>query len=291
MQPNDTLVTMHSAIDSSPAGQAPDSLDERRFGGLLRLYGHVGFARIRMAHAVIVGVGGVGSWAAEALARSGIRHITLIDMDVVAESNLNRQAHATFANLGRNKVDAMRERILSFAPDCIVDLIDDFVSTDNVATILPPDATFVIDAIDKVNAKAGLVAHCRKLGLPIYVCGGSGGKTDTTKLVTSDLAFTEHDALLAKLRLTLRRQYGFPRGDKKFKVTVVYCSQRQAEAPEDGGAGLSCAGYGSAMHMTASIGLMAAGCALTRTATAPVPPTPPAPLPSRNPTVDPPPFR
>ena len=241
----------------------PEIADDRRFGGLLRLYGNAGFSRIRAAHAVIVGIGGVGSWAAESLARSGVGHITLIDMDVVAESNLNRQVHATFANLGRNKVDAMRERILSFAPDCVVNVIDDFVSTDNVTTILPTDATFVIDAIDKVNSKAGLVAHCRKLGLPIYVCGGSGGKTDTTQLVSSDLAFTEHDALLAKLRLTLRRQYGFPRGDKKFKVTVVYCRQRQAEAPEDGGAGLNCAGYGSAMHMTASMGLMAAGCALS----------------------------
>ena len=266
MQADDTLVTMDSATDLSLTIHEALSPDERRFGGLLRLYGNVGFARIRAAHAVIVGIGGVGSWAAESLARSGIGHITLIDTDVVAESNLNRQAHATFANLGRNKVDAMRERVLSFAPDCIVEVIDDFVSTENVTTILPPDATFVIDAIDKVNAKAGLVAHCRKLDLPIYVCGGSGGKTDSTKLVTSDLAFTEHDALLAKLRLTLRRQYGFPRGDKKFKVTVVYCSQRQAEAPEDGGAGLSCAGYGSAMHMTASMGLMAAGCALSAVA-------------------------
>ena len=255
---------MQSIVTPSP--HSPDSADERRFSGLVRLYGSERFARICAAHAVIVGIGGVGSWAAESLARSGVGHITLIDMDVVAESNLNRQSQATIANLGRNKVDAMRERILSFAPDCAVNVIDDFVSTENVASILPLDATFVIDAIDKVNAKAGLVAHCRKLGLPIYVCGGSGGKTDTTKLVTSDLAFTEHDALLAKLRLTLRRQYGFPRGDKKFKVTVVYCSQRQTEAPEDGGAGLSCAGYGSAMHMTASMGLMAAGSALSAVA-------------------------
>ena len=243
-----------------------DSIDERRFGGLLRLYGKAGFARIRSAHAVIVGIGGVGSWAAESLARSGVGQMTLIDMDVVAASNLNRQSQATLANLGRNKVIAMRERILSFAPDCVVDLIDDFVSTDNVTTIVPSDATFVIDAIDKVNAKAGLVAHCKTRGLPIYVCGGSGGKTDVAKLVVSDLAFTEHDALLAKLRLTLRRQYGFPRGDKKFKITVIYCSQKQLDAAEDGGAGLNCAGYGSAMHMTASIGLMAAGRALTAVA-------------------------
>ena len=253
---------MNPASDSALSIPLPAGAEDRRFGGILRLYGKIGFEHIRAAHGVVVGIGGVGSWAAEALARSGVGRLTLIDLDLVAESNLNRQAHATLANLGRNKVDAMRERILSFAPDCVVDGVDDFVSTDNVTTVLPTEATFVIDAIDKVNAKAGLVAHCRERGLPIYVCGGSGGKTDPTKLVTGDLAFTEHDALLAKLRLTLRRQYGFPRGDKKFKVMVVYCRQRQAEVPVDGGAGLNCAGYGSAMHMTASMGLMAAGCAL-----------------------------
>ena len=255
---------MNHTGGESATTQTQASIDERRFGGLARLYGGDGFARIRAAHGVVVGIGGVGSWAAEALARSGVGRITLIDMDVVAASNLNRQAQATIAALGRNKVDAMRERILSFAPDCVVDEIDDFVSTDNVTLILPDDASFVIDAIDKVNAKAALVAHCRARGLPIFVCGGSGGKSDASKLVTSDLAFTEHDALLAKLRLTLRRQYGFPRGDKKFKVTVIYSSQRQTDTPVDGGAGLACAGYGSAMHMTASMGLMAAGCALNR---------------------------
>lgn len=236
--------------------------DQRRFGGIARLYGAAGFAHIRAAHGVVVGIGGVGSWAAEALARSGVGRLTLIDLDVVAESNLNRQAHATLANLGRNKVDAMQERVASFAPDCAVTLVDDFVTPDNVAALIPADASFVIDAIDQVRAKAALVAHCLARRLPVLVCGGAGGKTDASRLTTSDLALTAHDALLSKLRATLRREYAFPRGDKKFRVTAIYSTEPQADAPADGGAGLACAGYGSAMHMTASMGLLAAGCAL-----------------------------
>ena len=235
---------------------------DRRFSGVARLYGMQGFARIRAAHAVIVGIGGVGSWAVEALARSGVGRITLIDLDVVAESNLNRQSHATIANLGRNKVDAMRDRIASFVPDCVVTCIDDFVDTNNVATMLPLDASFVIDAIDKVYAKAALIAHCVKTGLPVFVCGGVGGKTDASKLTVSDLAITEQDALLAKLRLMLRREYGFPRAGRKFKVPVFYSKERQAGTALDAGAGLACAGYGSAMHMTAGLAMLVAGRAL-----------------------------
>ena len=235
---------------------------DRRFSGVARLYGIEGFGRIRSSHAVIVGIGGVGSWTAEALARSGVGRITLIDLDVVAESNLNRQSHATLANLGRNKVDAMRDRILSFAPECVVTCIDDFVDPHNVSVLLPTDASFVIDAIDKVYAKAALIAHCVKIGVPVFVCGGVGGKTDASKLTVSDLATTEQDALLAKLRLMLRRQYGFPRAGRKFKVSVVYSKERQAGTAEDAGAGLACAGYGSAMHMTAGLGMLVAGCAL-----------------------------
>ena len=235
---------------------------DRRFAGVGRLYGTLGFARIRSAHAVIVGIGGVGSWVAEALARSGLGRITLIDLDVVGESNLNRQSHATIANLGRNKVDSMRDRIASFAPDCVVTCIDDFVDPSNVATLLPTDASFVIDAIDKVYAKAALVAQCVTSNVPVFVCGGVGGKTDATKLTVSDLAITEQDALLAKLRLMLRREYGFPRAGRKFKVTVVYSNERQAGTAEDAGAGLACAGYGSAMHMTAGLAMLVVGQAL-----------------------------
>jgi len=240
--------------------------DTRRLGGIARLYGEQGLLGIRASHVVVVGIGGVGSWAAEALARSGVGQLTLIDLDVVAESNLNRQAHATLATLGCNKVDAMRDRILSFAPDCRLTLVDDFVTPENVTQLLPSGANYVIDAIDQVRAKAALVAHCVAIGLPVVVCGGAGGKTDASKLTTSDLALTAHDALLSKLRATLRKDYDFPRGDKRFRVSAVFSAEPQTGSAEDGGAGLACAGYGSAMHMTASMGLMAAGIVLDRIA-------------------------
>jgi tRNA threonylcarbamoyladenosine dehydratase len=238
---------------------------ERRFGGVTRLYGDSGFAHIREAHVVVVGIGGVGSWVAEALARSGVGTLTLIDLDVVAESNLNRQSQAIFANVGRNKVDAMRDRIASFADDCEVRLVDDFVTPENVATTIPGAATVVIDAIDQVRAKAALIAHCKKQMQPIIVCGGAGGKLDPTRIRAADLSQTTQDPLLSKVRALLRKTYGFPRGDgsrARFLVTAIYSEESPAVAPINGGAGLACAGYGSAMHMTAAMGLAAVSQAL-----------------------------
>jgi tRNA A37 threonylcarbamoyladenosine dehydratase len=156
----------------------------------------------------------------------------------------------------------MNDRIMSFAPDCRVTVVDDFVTPENVAQVIPADATFVIDAIDQVRAKAALVASCVARGVPVYVCGGAGGKSDTAQLSTGDLALTEHDALLSKLRSILRRDFSFPRGEKKFGVTAIFSREAQPREVNDGSAGLACAGYGSVMHMTASIGLLAAGCAI-----------------------------
>lgn len=236
---------------------------DRRFGGIARLYGASGLAQLRAAHVAIVGIGGVGSWAAEALARSGVGALTLIDLDVVAESNLNRQAHATLANLGRDKVLAMRERIKSFAPDCNVHTVDDFVTPENVAQLITPAFTFVIDAIDQVRAKAALIAHCKAQRIALVICGGAGGKTDPTTIRRADLTVTKNDALLSKLRANLRRDYGFPRGEKKFGVTAIYSeAQQRGTQAGDGSAGLSCAGYGSAMQMTAPLGLAAAAYAI-----------------------------
>ncbi len=241
---------------------ATPALDDRRFGGIARLYGEAGLARLRSAHVAVVGIGGVGSWVAEALARSGVGTLTLIDLDVVAESNLNRQAHATLANLGRNKVDAMKERIHAFASDCDVRTIDDFVTPENVSTLIPLEANLVIDAIDNVRAKAALIADCKAAKKAVIVCGGAGGKLDPTRIRAADLSQTLQDPLLSKVRATLRKAYAFPRGDKKFGVTAIYSEENPAQAPVDGGAGLACAGYGSAMHMTAAIGLAAVGRAL-----------------------------
>jgi tRNA threonylcarbamoyladenosine dehydratase len=258
---------MNSDVVSSLAETAATQANDRRFAGVARLYGEEGFARIRAAHVVIVGIGGVGSWAAEALARSGVARLTLIDLDVVAESNLNRQAHATLANLGRNKIDAMRERIHSFVEDCDVRTIDDFATPENIAAIIPSDATFVIDAIDQVRAKAALIAHCVTRGTPLVICGGAGGKTDPTSIRNADLTQTKNDALLSKLRATLRKEYGFPRGEKKFGVAAIYSeAQPLGTQASDGAAGLACAGYGSAMHMTAALGLAAVACVLERVA-------------------------
>ncbi len=246
-----------------------DTIDvERAFGGVIRLYGRDGFARIRAAHGVVVGIGGVGSWAAEALARSGIGHITLIDMDVVAESNLNRQAHATLNTLGANKVDAMRARIQSFAPHVEVHVVDDFLTPENVNAVIPHNTSFVIDAADKMRGKVAMVLHCVAHKIPLITCGGAGGKSDASRLKVEDLTFTEQDALLAKLRVDLRQNHGFPRGKKKFHVAAVFSPEPPAEAPIGGGSGLACAGYGSAMHMTACMGMMAAGHALKMVAAA-----------------------
>ncbi len=252
------------AITSTSDETVGDSLaDARRFGGIARLYGEGALGKIRASHVVIVGIGGVGSWIAEAFARSGVGALTLIDLDVIAESNLNRQAHATVANLGRNKVDAMRERVLSFAPDCVVNVVDDFVTPENVSTIIPASANIVIDAIDQVRAKAALVAHCVREKQTIIVCGGAGGKTDPTMIRHADLTQTKNDALLSKLRANLRKDFEFPRGEKKFGVTAIYSEEQQhGTQATDGGAGLACAGYGSAMHMTAAIGLAAVSRAI-----------------------------
>lgn len=235
---------------------------ERRFGGIARLYGNPGLTRLRAAHVCVIGIGGVGSWAAEALARSGIGRITLIDLDHVAESNINRQIQATDAALGQAKVEAMAARIASYAPDCAVDTIDDFLTEENLAGLLPAcDA--VIDAIDNVRAKAALVAHCRRHKRLLVTTGGAGGRTDPCKVQIDDLARTVQDALASRVRARLRKDYGFPReAKKKFGIACVFSSEpirRPAgTASEQALQGLSCAGYGSAVTVTAVFGMTAA---------------------------------
>ena len=243
-----------------------DSPDyERRFGGMARLYGADGAARLRAAHVVVIGIGGVGSWAAEALARSGVERLTLVDLDHVAESNINRQVHALDATLGQAKVLAMKQRIGAINAACVVDCIEEFVTPDNAATLLPPcDA--VIDAIDQVRAKAALIAHCRRAGIALVTTGGAGGRSDPVQLRVDDLARTIQDPLASKVRATLRREYGFPRDTKKrFGVDCVYSLEpvRRPQSPacdvdEAGLHGLNCAGYGSSVCVTAAFGFAAA---------------------------------
>jgi len=241
---------------------------ERRFGGVERLYGTGALARATAAHVVVVGIGGVGSWAVEALARSGIGRLTLIDLDHLAESNINRQVHALGSTLGAAKVLAMRERVAAINPACVVDPVEEFVDERNPpALIAACDA--VIDAIDHVRAKAALIAHCRRAGIRIVTTGAAGGRTDPTRIEVIDLARTTQDALASKVRALLRKDYGFSREPKrKFGVDCVF-SPEQARRPAsadsclvdegfEAGAGLNCAGYGSSVAVTASFGFAAA---------------------------------
>ena len=244
---------------------------ERRFGGITRLYGAAALERLRAAHGCVVGIGGVGSWAVEALARSGIGKLTLIDLDHVAESNINRQIHALEQTLGQAKVLAMAERITAINPHCVVQTIEEFITPENVTELLPAcDA--VIDAIDQVRAKAAIIAFCNGAGIYVVTTGGAGGRSDPTRIMVDDLSRTTQDALASKVRALLRKEYGFPREPKKkFDVECVYSPEqlvRPAEAGCDVGdqdlQGLSCAGYGSSVTVTASFGFAAAARVVTR---------------------------
>lgn len=241
---------------------------ERRFGGIERLYGPGSLSRLGRAHACIIGIGGVGAWAAEALARSGIGHLTLIDLDHVAESNVNRQVHALESTLGRAKVLAMQERIVQINPNCLVECVEDFITEENITTLLPAcDA--VLDCIDQVKPKAALIVHCRRQKIPVVTTGGAGGRTDPTRIRIDDLSRTTQDALASKLRAKLRKDYGFTRdAKKKFGVPCVF-SDEQIRRPliaggescvvdESGRHGLNCAGYGSSVAVTAGFGFAAA---------------------------------
>jgi tRNA A37 threonylcarbamoyladenosine dehydratase len=248
------------------ASQETDT--SRRFGGTERLYGPGSLARLAASHACVIGIGGVGSWAAEALARAGIGRLTLIDLDHVAESNINRQAHALEDTLGMAKVAAMRARIALINPDCAVACVEEFVTADNVATLLPA-SDLVLDCIDQVKAKAALIAHCRRNKIAVVTTGGAGGRTDPTRIRVDDLARTTQDALASKLRAKLRKDYGYPRdAKKKFGVPCVFSDEQirrpaRADSCElddhpAGLHGLNCAGYGSSMAVTAGFGLAAA---------------------------------
>ncbi len=245
---------------------------ERRFGGLRRLYGVAGAERIFRAHVVVVGIGGVGSWAAEALARSGVAELTLIDLDHVSESNINRQIHALEPTLGQSKGLAMRERIALIHPACRVHVIEDFVTPDNwpqmMAQVHAMDeqigpVSALIDACDQVRAKSVLMAWSVGLGVPAIAVGAAGGKQRAQDVEIGDLAAVTHDPLLAQLRYRLRKHHGLSRNG----AMGVHCVfSRESVAPPDasceidaGDGSLNCHGYGSVVSVTASFGMCAAG--------------------------------
>ncbi|HEX9720216.1 MAG TPA: tRNA threonylcarbamoyladenosine dehydratase [Ramlibacter sp.] len=245
---------------------------QRRFGGLERLYGMSGAAAIRASHVAVVGIGGVGSWAAEALARSGVGELTLVDLDHIAESNINRQIHALAGTLGQAKVRAMAERIAQINPRCRVHGIEEFVEPDNWPQLLPDGVVAVIDACDQVKAKVAMAAWSLQTRTLFVAAGAAGGKRLAHKVDLDDLANTTHDPLLAQVRTRLRKLHGAPREGRKIGVACVF--SREAVAPPDASCAiesdgsLNCHGYGSVVSVTATFGQCAAGWALDRLATA-----------------------
>ncbi|GKT17095.1 tRNA threonylcarbamoyladenosine dehydratase [Acidovorax sp. SUPP2522] len=248
---------------------------QRRFGGLERLYGVDGAARIRNAHVAVVGIGGVGSWTAEALARSGIGHLTLIDLDQVAESNINRQIHALSSTVGQAKVEAMRDRIGQINPECQVTCIEEFADADNWPALLPHGVDAVVDACDQVKTKALIADWAIRGKHRLVAVGAAGGKRLAHKVDIDDLSNTTHDPLLAQMRYRLRKHYGAAKEGRRIGVQCVF--SREAVAPPhascdiagDGDGSLNCHGYGSVVAVTATFGQCAAGWVLDMLATVP----------------------
>jgi len=259
----------------------------RRFGGVERLYGARALAAFERAHVAVVGIGGVGSWVAEALARSAIGTLTLVDLDNVAESNTNRQIHALDGNFGKPKVEAMAERIRLIDRTCDVRLVEDFAEPDNFEALFGNGLDYIVDAIDSVRTKTALIAWCAARGQRLVTVGGAGGQLDPTRIRIDDLALTIQDPLLSKVRAQLRKHHGFPRGPKaRFKVSAVYSDEPliypeaavcdiddvaqhlEASPGHAGPIGLNCAGFGSSVCVTASFGFAAAAHVLKALATA-----------------------
>jgi tRNA A37 threonylcarbamoyladenosine dehydratase len=250
-----------------------------RFGGIERLYGRRALNAFRNAHIAVVGLGGVGTWAAESLARSGVGTITLIDMDDICVSNTNRQLHALDGQYGRTKTDAMAERLKAINPSADIRVHFGFLTPRNTDELITPDLTGVIDAIDSVKAKAALIAHCQRRKIPVVCAGGAGGQMDPTQIKVDDLSKTTQDPLLAKVRNLLRREYGFSRNPKRrFGIEAVYsleqltypagdgevCLQKPAA---NGPVRLDCSsGFGAASPVTASFGFFAVARLLNRIA-------------------------
>ena len=248
------------------AAELPAADLERRFGGLRRLYGDAGYADIRAARVAVVGLGGVGSWACEALARSGVAALTLIDLDHVAESNVNRQVQALGATLGQAKAQALRERIADIHPGCDVFAVEAFVDETNWPGLLKQPVDVVIDACDQVRAKLALASWALQTGTPLVVVGAAGGKRKPQDVQVNDLALVTHDPLLASLRQRLRKEHGAARG-AVMGVRCVFSREAVAapadECSTDGGDGsLNCHGYGSSVSVTATFGMVAASEAL-----------------------------
>lgn len=245
----------------------------RRFGGVSRLYGEAALQRFQAAHLCVIGIGGVGSWAVEALARNAIGQLTLIDLDHIAESNINRQLHALESSLGQAKVTAMAERVRQINPLAVVHEVEAFVDAENVATLLDTRFDLVLDAIDDAKAKVAIALWCRQHQVSLVMVGGAGGRFDPTSIKVADMVKVTGDRLLAKVRNTLRRDHGFSRDPKaRYAIRCVYSDEQvikpanTCEADAQRLTGINCAGYGSSVCVTAPMGMAAAGLALKQIA-------------------------
>lgn len=250
-------------------------MDTERFGGIARLYGLQAAERFATARVAVVGIGGVGSWAAEALARSGVGSLVLMDLDDICITNTNRQIHALAGNYGQMKVEAMARRLRDINPAIEVLALPAFYSTHRPEVLFDQAPAVVVDAIDSMRPKAHLIAECYKRKLPIVTCGGAGGRTDAAAIRMADLARTTNDNLLARLRKLLRQEYDLPLHDRcpDIGIPCVYSAEApvfpqcdgsvSTERPEGQRGGIGCAsGFGSAVHITGTFGFMAAGAAL-----------------------------
>lgn len=238
---------------------------EQRFGGIGRLYTPEGLAKLRQSHICVIGIGGVGSWAVEALARSGIGKITMIDMDDICVTNINRQIHALTSTVATLKTEAMKTRIAEINPECQVEIIDDFISPDNLADYLNRGYDYVIDAIDSVKTKAALIAYCKRNKIRLITTGGAGGQTDPSQIQITDLSKTIQDPLASKVRALLRKEYHFSQNPKrKFGVDCVFSTQplifpKMGEGCEIS-ATMNCAnGFGAVTIVTATFAFFAVG--------------------------------
>ncbi|MFM2478898.1 tRNA cyclic N6-threonylcarbamoyladenosine(37) synthase TcdA [Celerinatantimonas sp. MCCC 1A17872] len=251
---------------------------QQRFGGIARLYGNRALEQFQASHVCVIGIGGVGSWAAEALARSGIGHITLVDLDDVCVTNTNRQLHTLTSTIGQPKTEVIEARIKEINPEAKCDIIDDFITADNVSEYIDAKFDYVIDAIDSVKAKTALLAHCKRNKIKVITVGGAGGQIDPTQIKVADLAKTIQDPLASKVRGQLRREYNFSKNPKrKFGIECVF-STEQLIYPDnngeicstkntDGSMRMNCSGgFGAATHVTATFGMIAAGQVLKKLA-------------------------
>jgi len=248
----------------------------QRFGGIARLYGQNSMEIFQQAHIAIIGIGGVGSWVAEALARSGIGQITLIDHDDISITNSNRQIHTLSSTIDQSKVEVMKQRVKAINPECQVNAIDDLLTHNNCPKYFAEQYDYVVDAIDSVKHKSALIYYCKRNKIPIITTGGAGGLVDPTKIEIVDLSKTYNDPLAAKVRSQLRHQYNFTRNPKsRFGVECVYSIEQQMYPQGDGSVGpnkpgvkgvtLDCnSGYGSSSCVTGAFGFAAASRVLTK---------------------------